>query len=386
LRLAANGADRAFAPEFAASADAAVSFDGRRVLFAGKKKAGDAWAIWEAPVSGGAARRITDFREDTITPFYVSEERIVYARRTPAGYQVETALIGPGDATRLTYGPGDHVPTAVLRDGRILFHAPHPRAGGGRDIYAVYLDGSGVESYRCDHGHDRHSAVEVLSGDIVFESGGRLARFRSALAAQTDLPQPEGEFAGRFAEISAGDWLISYRPPGAQAFAIYRWRPGQAAPEKLAADRTLHQVEPVVVRPHEIPKRHPSALGDREGANLLCLNVYTSRERIPTGAVASVRVWALDAGGGATALGEAPVEADGSFFVKTPSERPIRFELLDRGHQTIAAERGWFWARRGEQRVCVGCHAGPERAPDNAVPATLLRSTEPADMIGGGAK
>jgi len=139
-------------------------------------------------------------------------------------------------------------------------------------------------------------------------------------------------------------------------------------------------VQPVVIRRHDPPKRHPSALGDREGANLLCLNAYTSRERVPAGSVASVRVWALDDAGQAVALGQAPVESDGSFFVQTPADRGIRFELLDRGGKTVAAEKGWFWARRGEQRVCVGCHAGPERAPENAVPATLLRSTDPARM------
>jgi len=42
--------------------------------------------------------------------------------------------------------------------------------------------------------------------------------------------------------------------------------------------------------------------------------------------------------------------------------------------------------RRGEQRACVGCHAGPETAPENAVPMTLLKSTTPADMTGGAAR
>jgi hypothetical protein len=149
----------------------------------------------------------------------------------------------------------------------------------------------------------------------------------------------------------------------------------------MATANDLQAVEPVLIRPHETPKRHPSALGNREGANLLCLNAYTSRLHIPAGAVASVRVWALDGAGASVALGEAPVEPDGSFFVQTPSERAIRFELLDRDHKTIAAEKGWFWVRRGEQRVCVGCHAGPERAPDNAVPQTLLRSTEPTKLM-----
>jgi hypothetical protein len=378
LVLVENGIGRAIAPGFAASADAAVSFDGRRVLFAGKQKPGDSWQIWEVALGSDAPRRITSFAEDAIAPFYVSTERIVYARRSPAGFQIETAQLTGNDRNRLTYGPGDHIPTAVLRDGRILFEAPHPGSGPGRDAFAVYVDGSGVETYRCDHGRDRHSGAQLASGEIVFESGGRLARFTSALAVQTDLPAVSGEFAGRVAEIAPGEWLVSYRVASGEPFGIYRWRVGQGAPERIMSSG----VEPVLVQAHAVPKRHPSSLGNREGANLLCLNVYTSRSRLPEAAVASVRVWALDNAGAAVALGEAPVEKDGSFFVQTPSERAIRFELLDRAGRTVAAEKGWFWARRGEQRICVGCHAGPERAPENAVPQTLLRSTEPANLRG----
>jgi len=137
----------------------------------------------------------------------------------------------------------------------------------------------------------------------------------------------------------------------------------------------------VLVRPHTIPKRHPSGLGDRDGANLLCLNSYISRsEKISAGSVAAVRISALDRAGLPVTLGQAPVARDGSFFVQVPSETPIRFELLDKAGKSVAAEKGWFWARRGEQRVCVGCHAGPERAPENVAPQVLLQTQEPVKM------
>jgi hypothetical protein len=101
---------------------------------------------------------------------------------------------------------------------------------------------------------------------------------------------------------------------------------------------------------------------------------------VPKGSVAEVRVWSMNLSGEAVAIGKAPVEADGSFYVQTPSEAPLRFELLDRAGKTLAAEKGWFWARRGEQRVCVGCHAGPERAPENAAPQVLLHTQKPVVM------
>lgn len=382
LQIVVNGRKRALVPDFAASADAAVSFDARNVLFSGKRKPGDPWQVWEVSAAGGVPRRVTSFADDAATPFYLPGERIAYARRTPQGFQIEAMPLEGGSPLRLTYAPGDHIVCDVLRDGRVLFEAPHPAAGSSvRDLFTVYTDGSGVETHRCDHGRDRHAGRELSSGDIIFEVGERLARFTSARATQVELPAVSGQFAGPIAEISADDWLVSYRARAGVPYALYRWRPGQALPQSVLVANGLNLLQPVFVRPHEVPKRHPSGLGDRQGANLLCLNVYVSRsEKIPAGSVAAVRVSALNAAGAPVTLGQAPVEKDGSFFVQVPSETAIRFELLDAIGKTIAGEKGWFWARRGEQRVCVGCHAGPERAPENASPAVLLRTQEPVKM------
>ncbi len=374
LEIVENGRKRPLVPDFAASADAAVSFDGRTVLFSGKRKPGDPWQIWEVPVAGGAPRRIISFSEDAITPLYLPGDRVVYARRTPHGFQIETATLTGATPLRLTYAPGDHLVCDVLRDGRVLFEAPHP-ASAGRDLYTVYTDGSGVETHRCDHGRDRHAGRELTSGDIVFELGDRLARFTSARATQVELPELAVDFIGPVAEISPDEWLVSSR-----SGALDRWRPAHGAPEVVWAQKGKYAVQPVLVRAHEVPKRHPSGLGDREGANLLCLNTYVSRsEEIPAGSVAAVRVSAL-VDSAPVALGQAPVEKDGSFFIQIPSETAVRFELIDAVGKTITSEKGWFWARRGEQRVCVGCHAGPEHAPENASPAVLLRTQEPVKM------
>jgi len=379
LQLVEGGRQRALAPGLAASADATVSFDGHHVLFSAKKRPADRWEIWEMAANGGGAHCIAAGKEDLIAPFYLPGDRLVYARRSPGGYQLVSAGLDGGAPLQLTYGPGSHIATDVLRDGRVLFEAEH-------ELYTVYADGSGVESYRCDHGPDRRAARELSSGDILFETGGRLARFTSARAVQVPVLLPKGEFAGPVAEISPAAWLVSYRATPAAPFGLYVWRLGAALPDKLLT-ATGEAVQPVLLQARPVPKRHPSGLGDREGANLLCLNVYTSKLHIAEGSVAKVRVWAMNAGGAAVMLGEAPVEKDGSFFVNPPSETPIRFELLDHAGKIAAAEKGWFWARRGEQRVCVGCHAGPERAPENAVPQVLLRSTEPVKMVvHGGAR
>ena len=380
LMLVQGRPGRPFVPGFAASADAAVSFDGTRVLFAGKQKPGEPWAIWETGIAGGAPRRVTSGDDDCIRPFYMPGDSLVYARRTPAGYEIELAPLAGGTPLRLTYGYGNHIPSDVLLDGRVLFDAPH--LPGRREVYTVYADGSGVETVRCDHGRDRHSGRQVSSGDIVFVSGARLARFTSARAVELALALPKGEYAGPGAERAPGEMLVPWRAAAGSPFRLRIAKIGDTVLAPRPLDN-FNELDPVMVRAHAVPKRHPSSLGDRDGANILCLNAYTSREGgIPEGVVKAVRVWGQNDAGVTILLGQTAVEQDGSFYVQVPSERPIRFELLDGGSKTVRDMQGWFWARRGEQRVCVGCHAGPERAPDNAAPAVLLRTTDPAKMCG----
>jgi hypothetical protein len=375
LHLASGGSNTILIPGFAASADPSVSFDARRVLFAGKQKPSGKWQIWEAPLTGGAPRRVVTTPEDCITPFYLPADRIVFARRTRQGFQLQTAPLAGGPIAPLTFAPGNPAVTDVLHDGRVLFEAAH--GSGIRDLYTVYTDGSGVETHRCDHTHDRHSGRELASGDIVFETGGKLARFTSARAVEIPIAMPKGDFAGPIAALSEADWLVSYRPGPLAAYQLYRWTPSATPPNEAVAPNA---VQPVLVRPRPRPKIHPSGLGNREGANTLCLSVYTTKLKIPANSVATVRAWQQDDSGAPQALGTAPVEPDGSFFVTTPADRSVRFELLDRSGKTVAAEKGWFWYRRGEQRICVGCHAGPERAADNVQPQTLLRSTDPVNL------
>jgi hypothetical protein len=143
--------------DFAASADASVSFDGATVLFAGKKTAGDAWQIWELTLSDRTVRQVTHGAEDAIRPLYLPGWRLVYALRTPKGFQLESARLMEskafdeieGVATRasfpLTFMGASAVPADVLADGRILFEAAFPLGEGATpEMFLVYSDGSGV--------------------------------------------------------------------------------------------------------------------------------------------------------------------------------------------------------------------------------------------------
>jgi hypothetical protein len=263
----------------------------------------------------------------------------------------------------------------------VLFEATFPFGTKGLpELYTVYSDGSGFESYRCDHGQARHSGKQVGSGDIVFPVQNGLARFTSALAKEVRILAPDGEYSGDIAETASGEWLLSWRPDGNSQFQLMLWKPGQGNLKPEVQEHGLNIVEPALVVERSMPKRHPSALHDWPVGNLLCLSAHTSKYKFAAASIQSVRLYTRDPSGSVRLLGTAPVETDGSFFVQVPGDQPLQVELLDATGKTLKREAGWFWMRRGEQRVCVGCHAGPETAPENAVPMVLLKSTTPTDM------
>ncbi|MGP8253811.1 MAG: hypothetical protein ACLQHF_17415 [Terracidiphilus sp.] len=393
LLLVHQGSAEPLAPQFWASADANVSFDGQRVLFAGKQKPTDHWQIWEMTLGGRALRLLFAGSDDAIRPMYLSSGQFVFARRTQSGFEIVVAgtqssqpfaRISADAGAKLlplTYLPISAIPDDVLLDGRILFESWFPLGSGSTpEEFLVYADGSGVESYRCDHGRARWGGHQLASGDVIFTHGSSLARFTSPLAHEAPVAAPSGDYAGAIAETPSGQWLVSTRASASAHYALRLIMPGAAPVRTLLARSDCDLVEPVLITSRARPHRHPSGLHPWNYANMLALDSRLSREGDLKAAPASVRLETLDSQGRVTSNGTAPVDADGSFFVQVPGDRPIRFVLLDRHGAVMHKELGWFWIRAGEQRICVGCHTGPERASENRVPAVLMRTTTPFDL------
>jgi Hydrazine synthase alpha subunit middle domain len=400
LLLVRNGKAEPLVPDFAASADADVSFDGKWVMFAGKKNAGDPWKIWEVNLQDRKVRSVVSTKADALRPLYLPGGRLVWAQQTTNGFELDSAedarrrepeplnpTAGPG-ITPLTYFRGSAFPTGVLHDGRILFQAGFPigATAATPEIYLVYADGSGVESYRCDHGRGRWGARQLASGDVVFTHGAKLGRFTSPLAHEVPVIAPIAQYTGAIAETASGAWLLSARKADQAHYTINLWNPdpvSRAQSAKLLPVLSVpgaNLVDPVLVAARTRPNRHPSGLHSWSYANLLALDARISRDGTLREVPAEVQVEVQDTNGHAVVAGKAPVETDGSFYVRVPGDRPIRFSLLDKKGNVLRQEKGWIWARGGEQRYCVGCHAGPERGPENRVPAVLMRSTVPTDL------
>jgi hypothetical protein len=79
-------------------------------------------------------------------------------------------------------------------------------------------------------------------------------------------------------------------------------------------------------------------------------------------------------------LGEAPVEPDGSFFVRVPADTPFFIQTLDTQGTVLLTQRSWMWVRRGTSRGCVGCHENKELAPENRSTQALIKA-QPASLL-----
>ena len=366
---------REVAPGFFASADAAISYDGQRVLFAGRPTRQDRWQIWQSDLVGGAPHQVVANSDACIRPLYLPDAKVVYTRVTAAGSAIEVVPSEGGPGNVLTHAPGWYLTDDVLRDGRILFES-------GSELFTVYPDGTGVESLRCDHGPRRSGGRQVSSGDVIFSVGGGLARFTSALAMQQKLAPANLEITGPVAEVTPERWLVAARPRSGGTYAIRQGGPRAHALESVEAPHGVNAVEPVVVTARVAPREFPSALvATRSTGNLLCLDAGESKNPI-AGKIHSVRIYTREAAGEPRMLGETAIAPDGSFYVEVPADRPIRMELLDAAGARLRGEEHWFWMRPSEQRICVGCHAGPERAPENKVPEILNQILIPVKMLG----
>lgn len=422
VALGSEGTITVLTPEFSAASDPAVSFDGRRILFSGKTKSEDTWDIWEMDPDGKNKRRITKEFGDCREPEYLAKSSITPPDFTDKvrwitftsnrGAANREDLIGAAGSLyvtnldpierrgvvtwRTTFNLcSDFAPT-VLRDGRVLFSSEQGcDAASKRDfpLLAANWDGSGLNLF-CGSGQGlafKTMASEIPDGNLVFiesgdpaDVGGRLARvsFRRPLHSYELLSRDHGKYLNP-RPLPDGRLVVSYTP-GTASYGLYLFDLEKGAPgENLFADSSWEALDaqPVVQRPE--PQGLISSVVDSlQWGDLFCLNVYDS-DLHEAGAEGTHDVkWVRFYQAESRILGTAPVEDDGSFFVRLPGDTPFRMQLLNAQKDIVRTMSRWMWVRKGTSRGCVGCHENKELAPENRVPAAILRG-ELHDLTSG---
>jgi len=417
--------------DFFAAADPHTSFDGLRVLFAGKKTVGSPWQVWEMNVDGSGVRQVTRCPGDCLKPAYLPREEIAYtalpkeqasgtltgavadviplqpppAARMGSSSQIWVCKVNGSDAHQITFGPGDFQVETVLKNGVILATARSPLLPSNgppadRELYTLRPDGTALATLRCDHQHPaiRSQAQELDDGAVVFvksvltssSMGGDLAWIRRGALHNSPLTAPP--ILASSPQPIATDKLLVARestsgPTSPKKLTLYAFDAavGRFGTPIYYGDPKLSTVEAVPVAAHEPPRWYWSTLNaELQRGYFICLNSYQA-EGLPHGRIAAkltkVRVLTLDAATQKeSVLGEAPIEEDGSFYIAVPPDKPVRYAVLDGAGRVVRAQRSWIWARSGEEHGCVGCHEDRALAPENRWPMALRRFDTPTRL------
>ncbi len=412
---------RPLVPGFHSSADPDISFDGKRILFAGKRSAQDRWAIYEITLSSGEIRRITDRPGDCRSPGY---QGVMYTITEDAPwYQitfVETDCqsrneVGAGCVSaiysckldgsfvqRLTYNLSSDYDPIIMPDGRLVFASWQRSdwrhgAWGRITLLGVNTDGIDLAPFCGEVGRRiKHMpcvttqglAVFVEADSVAWDGAGQLScvSLRRPLHSYRPITEPgEGLFHSPSA-LPDGRMLVSRRPvDGSVPHAVYRLDLETRRLDLLLEESGYHWLQAKVVAPRGEPDGRSSVLTPEEPlGKLYCLNVYQTEFKDPTwmpqGCAKKVRVLegvppAADSPSVQASvpqlaarriLGETPVAADGSFNLLIPANVPIQLQLLDdRGLALRSC--GWIWIRNHANQGCIGCHEDPELTPTNRV-------------------
>jgi hypothetical protein len=144
----------------------------------------------------------------------------------------------------------------------------------------------------------------------------------------------------------------------------------------LFAATEWHSFEAAEVIPQRQPMGRLSNVDPgKNTGQILCLNANntsTGRGEDKTAADATrVRVLAEGVAGEVRALGEVPLQPDGSFMAEVPADVALGFEALDAGGHVLRRVSPVVWVRPGENRSCIGCHEPHNRSPQNHRPLAV---------------
>jgi len=410
-----NGKPRVLTASFHSAADPEVSFDGKSILFAGKKAASAPWCVFEMKADGTAARQITCGEAGARQPVYQSTIYTI----TPTNVEpwVQVAFVGenPGERNeagvepntslwscktdgtalrRLTYNLSNDRDPAILPDGRMVYagwlRSPGREPADRVALLGVNEDGTDYQTYAGDQGlRAKRMPAPTAKGLVVFveadgiegDGAGRLASvsqvrplhsYRSLTAVGDGLfrapsPLPDGRV------------LVAWRPAsGAEPFAIHRFDPATGAREKAFGETGWHSVQARVLAPRPMPDARSSVVRDDDPeGNLYTIDVgiQAPGQALPKGAAKTLRVVEgvparADRPVVRRLLGEVPIADDGSYQVQVPANTPVQLELLD-ASGTALRTSAWLWVRNHAAQGCVGCHEDPERTPPNRLMKAL---------------
>lgn len=424
--LSPDGQLEVLSAGFKSACDPDVSFDGRRILFAGKKGHEREWAIWEMELEGRKVRRVTrskhgcrspiylsslftlDSREPWHTIAYVGREETLDERGRGDVSSLYSVRLDGSELRRITFNPNADFDPFQMRDGRLIFsgwrYPAESHAARGRvSLFGMNIDGTDLELYGATQGRRiQKMGCAVEDGLVVFiesdeetwDEAGELGSIREGRPHDSYGPLTrDSRFAYLYpADLGMGRILVSRRlAEGPANTGLFVYNLKTARIEEVLDSSEYHELQAKTVRARPEPDGRSTVVKPSVSTGVFfSLNCYDTdsrmRPHIGPGAIRRLRVIEgvpvrqenLDQAAGQVEsdalpaspavrrrlLGEVPVEKDGSFNIKVPADTPVQLQVLDADGLALAT-CGWIWVKQNENRGCIGCHEDPELTPEN---------------------
>lgn len=316
---------------FASAADPDVSFDGTRIVFAGKRAPTDSWNIFEIGVDGSGLRQVTRDMGDCRSPVYLSTLYTIIS--TDPWYQIAFTSTGAGEDNELGRVPSTHLYSSrldgsqvrrltfnlssdldpfLMQDGRLLFaswqRSTLRRGALGRiALMAANSDGTDLSIFATHEGFRiKQMPCTTTSGLAVFvgadsntwDGAGHLASvtLRRPMHSYEQITSADDGLFSWPSPLLDGSILVSHRPAGrAGRNSVHRLYPTTGARELVFDEQTFHNIQAKVVQARPQPDGRSSVVTEEDpNGELYGLNVTITDLRNPAwmadGTVARLRV------------------------------------------------------------------------------------------------
>ena len=369
-----------------------ISNDGQFMIFAGQKKEGDTWQIWETDLGNLKTRQLTKLKEDCTDPAYLPLGRFLFTSHSAtdslkANESIFTSNIDGTDQKRITYNPDIYIASHVLNDGRILTIAeqifPEP---GYQKFMVMRPDGTKSELfYKGNDGSELSGpGLETNNGRIIFIESeksnpgkGNLisVSYNRPLHSRLNLSSEiEGDFRAVFPQPS-GKLLVSYRKTATDRYALYEFDPeNKSLGKPIYSSNDFDVLEVVDAVKHTRPRKLPSEVNAVIKTGLImCQDVNVEDDPIKISGALLKKVSRVEIMGTDSSLGIFKPSRDGSFYLKVVADKPFQIRTLDEEGKVIR-KCDWIWLRPNERRGCVGCHEDQDIVPDNRIPLAVKKA------------
>jgi hypothetical protein len=298
---------------FHSACDPQVSFDGKKIVFAGKRKAHDNWDIFEMAIDGTGLRQITKdmgncrnpiyqgtlFTLDSKEPWYqicfvsdLAQEVNEYGP-FPASDLYSCQLDG-SELRRLTFNPSSDMDPWMLPDGRMVYAAWQlatlQHGWQGRvALHVINTDGTDNSIFCGDEGlrikqmpcvTRSRLVVFVESNKLAWDGAGRLASVslrRNLYSYHSITSDRDGLFLSP-SPLPDGQILVSRRGLNNQkTHGIYRLDPATGRIESVFDDPKYHDIQARAIAAQPAPDgRSTVVLESEPTGKIYCLDIRIS--------------------------------------------------------------------------------------------------------------